>query len=95
MIPRGHEAQFYAIFEISARFGAWIGPLLVAFLTYLTKDLRFGFILVAALFSVPAICFWKTDMVKGKSDAAEFKKKMGKERRLSVETLPVVAALAI
>jgi hypothetical protein len=52
--------------------------------------LRYGFILVAALFTVPAVLFYKTDLVKGRKDAIEFKKMIDLERESSVNTLAVV-----
>ncbi|KAJ3357893.1 Autophagy protein 22 [Kappamyces sp. JEL0680] len=72
LIPHGHEAQFFGLYEITDKGSAWIGPLVVAGITSATGNMRFSFIFLAVLFLVSIACFATLDVDKGRLQAKDF-----------------------
>jgi UMF1 family MFS transporter len=60
LIPAGHSAEYFGFFNIVGRSASVVGPLLVAFVTYLTKDARLGLLSIVLLFILGAYFLLKT-----------------------------------
>ena len=52
MIPRGDEAAFFAIYEISGSGTSWMGPLIFAVVVAATNSYRDALLSLIALFAV-------------------------------------------
>ncbi len=50
MIPKGREAEYFSLYEISDRGTSWIGPLLFGLANQLFGGLRYGLLSLAVLF---------------------------------------------
>jgi UMF1 family MFS transporter len=60
LIPSGHSAEYFGFFNIVGRSASVVGPLLVAFVTYMTKDARLGLLSIVLLFILGAFFLLKT-----------------------------------
>lgn len=60
LIPAGHSAEYFGFFNIVGRSASVVGPLLVAFVTYMTKDARLGLLSIVLLFILGAFFLLKT-----------------------------------
>ena len=52
MIPRGQEAEYFSLYEVSERGTSWLGPLLFGFTLQMTGSYRFAILSVAVFFRV-------------------------------------------
>ncbi|CAG8476730.1 11701_t:CDS:2 [Acaulospora colombiana] len=79
LVPRGRETEFFALYAITDKGSSWLGPALVAIITgklthltkrfYITHEIRYGFVLLFILVSLPIPLLLSVDVVKGKRDA--------------------------
>jgi UMF1 family MFS transporter len=72
LIPPGHEAEFFALYEIVDKGSAWIGPLAIGIINEKTGNFRNAFIFLLVFLLLPVIPFWFMKSEKGKHDAYEF-----------------------
>jgi UMF1 family MFS transporter len=63
LIPAEHSAEYFGFFNVVGRSASFVGPLLVATVTHLTKDARLGLLSIAVLFLFGGIF-----LVKSRSD---------------------------
>ena len=69
MIPPGHEASFFSVYEISERGTAWIGPILFGFVAAMTNSYRQAMLSVIVLFVLGMAGLAITDVDRAIHDA--------------------------
>ncbi|RIA94879.1 autophagy-related protein 22-like protein [Glomus cerebriforme] len=69
MIPKGHENEFFGLYEITDKGSAWIGPLITGLIGDLTHDLRYAFWFLFAMMIIPLILICTVNVEKGKKEA--------------------------
>ncbi|KAJ3356667.1 Autophagy protein 22 [Kappamyces sp. JEL0680] len=72
LLPKGHEAQFFSLYEITNHGSSWIGPLVSAALGNSTGSLRYAFVFVLASMVLSAAVFSKIDIEKGREECKLF-----------------------
>jgi UMF1 family MFS transporter len=72
MIPHGHEAEFFGLYEITDKGSAWVGPLVVGAITNATGTIRWSFLFLLIFFFAPLFIFSNMDVDKGKQQAKDF-----------------------
>ncbi len=82
LIPEGCESEFFALSAISDRGSSWIGPLVVAAISNMTHDIRFGLFSIAGLFIVALPLIYFIDVEKGGLDAFEYAQELKIQQRL-------------
>merc|ERR1712100_415034 len=55
LIPKGKEAEFFALYEISDKGSSWIGPLVVGFLKSVTGKIRYSFVYLMLVLIIPIL----------------------------------------
>jgi UMF1 family MFS transporter len=55
MIPRGQEAEYFSLYEVSERGTSWLGPLLFGLSLQLTNSYRFAILSIAIFFAAGLI----------------------------------------
>ncbi|BGP32376.1 Autophagy protein 22 [Rhodotorula toruloides] len=72
LIPNSQSAQWFGVYSVTDKGSSFLGPLLVAYVTQVTGNIRHGFwvILVLLLASLPVLA--KVDMRRGSEDAETF-----------------------
>ncbi len=71
MIPAGHEASFFGIYEISERGTSWIGPLLFGWVVATTGSYRQAILSLIVLFILGIVILALTNTDKAIRDAGE------------------------
>ncbi|MFL5806739.1 MAG: MFS transporter [Roseiflexaceae bacterium] len=71
MIPTGHEASFFGIYEISERGTSWIGPLLFGWVVATTGSYRQAILSLIVLFILGIVILVLTNTDKAIHDAGE------------------------
>jgi UMF1 family MFS transporter len=66
MIPAGHEASFFGVYEISERGTSWIGPLIFGFVAAMTNSYRQAMLSLIVLFIAGMVL-----LARSNSDARE------------------------
>ncbi len=51
MIPRGQEAEYFSLYEVSERGTSWLGPLLFGLTLQMTGSYRFALLSIAVFFA--------------------------------------------
>jgi UMF1 family MFS transporter len=69
MIPAGHEATFFGLYEITERGTSWIGPLVFGLVVGLTGSYRQAILSLIALFLVGVTALLLTDTDRAMRDA--------------------------
>jgi UMF1 family MFS transporter len=69
MIPPGHEASFFGVYEISERGTSWIGPLLFGFVAAATNSYRQAMLSLIVLFVVGMTGLVMTDVDQAVADS--------------------------
>jgi UMF1 family MFS transporter len=69
MIPSGHEAAFFGIYEITERGTSWIGPLLFGFVAGATGSYRQAILSLVVLFLAGMVVLFFTDTERAIGDA--------------------------
>jgi UMF1 family MFS transporter len=72
LLPVGSEAEFFAVYELTDKGSAWLGPLIIGLLQTSTGDLRNAFWLILIFFLLPICLFATISEDKGKSQATEY-----------------------
>lgn len=72
LIPPGMESEFFALYSITDKGSAWLGPLLVAVMTDSFGNIRYSFfiLLLFLVFAIPFLYLVNVD--KGKLEAKDF-----------------------
>ena len=72
MIPFGEESEFFALYAVTEKGSAWIGPLAVAIISNYV-DGRYGLMFLAILILAPLpLLIFGVDSTKGRIDCAKF-----------------------
>jgi MFS transporter, UMF1 family len=69
MIPKGREASFFGLYEVSERGTSWLGPLLFGIVVAATNSYRQAILSLIVLFIVGTIILYFTDTDKAIHDA--------------------------
>jgi UMF1 family MFS transporter len=69
MIPSGHEASFFGVYEITERGTSWIGPFVFGVVVGMTGSYRQAILSLIVLFVVGIAVLWSTDTERAIHDA--------------------------
>ncbi|CAG8645203.1 10526_t:CDS:2, partial [Cetraspora pellucida] len=69
LVPHGRETEFFALYAVTDKGSSWLGPTLVAIITDITREIRFGFVLLFFLVLFPIPILLSLNVTKGKEDA--------------------------
>ncbi|KAG0287954.1 Autophagy protein 22 [Linnemannia gamsii] len=84
LVPKGRESEFFGLYAITDKGSSWLGPLAIAAITDATQEIRYAFIFLLVLLSLPIpIIYFGVDMHQGRLDA----EKASQELLQSQETL--------
>lgn len=74
MLPRGHESEFFALFEIGDRGSSCLGPLIVGVMANVPGgQVRFGFIYVLVMMLAPVLAMtFLLNVSKGRTECELF-----------------------
>ncbi|RUS23922.1 autophagy-related protein 22-like protein, partial [Jimgerdemannia flammicorona] len=72
MVPRGHENEFFAFYQITAAGSSWLGPLVTGIISDITLDMRnsFWFILIAIVLGIALM--GTVDVEGGRDESVAF-----------------------
>ncbi len=62
MIPRGQEAEYFSLYEVSERGTSWLGPLLAGLALQLTDSYRIAILSLVLFFGIGLILLVRTDL---------------------------------
>ncbi|CAG8625442.1 241_t:CDS:2 [Funneliformis mosseae] len=62
MIPKGHENEFFGLYEITDKGSSWIGPLVTGFIGDLTHDLRYCFWFLLVMMIIPLLLIYTVNV---------------------------------
>jgi UMF1 family MFS transporter len=69
MIPKGREASFFGLYEVSERGTSWLGPLLFGAVVAATNSYRQALLSLIILFVVGTVILYLTDTDQAIHDA--------------------------
>ncbi|CAG8470888.1 11470_t:CDS:2, partial [Scutellospora calospora] len=69
LVPHGRETEFFALYAVTDKGSSWLGPTLVAIITDITHEIRYGFMLLFFLVLFPIPILLSLNVAKGKEDA--------------------------
>jgi UMF1 family MFS transporter len=69
MIPSGHEAAFFGVYEITERGTSWIGPLMFGIVSSVTGSYRHAILSLVVLFLAGMFMLFLTDPDRAINDA--------------------------
>ncbi|WVW79466.1 hypothetical protein I302_101435 [Kwoniella bestiolae CBS 10118] len=69
LIPPGHESTFFSLFAFTDKSASFIGPAAVGLISDLTGNLRYGFIFLLIMLTIPVPVLLRVSVRKGKDDA--------------------------
>ncbi len=72
LIPRGHESEFFALYQITDKGTAWLGPLVVAYVASSTGSFRKAFSTISAFFVVGTLLLLPFDLDKAQEQKDRF-----------------------
>jgi UMF1 family MFS transporter len=70
MIPRGQEAEYFSLYEISERGTSWLGPLLFGLALQFTGSYRIAILSVVVFFVVGLALLTRVDVARAAQEAA-------------------------
>jgi len=62
MIPKGQEAEYFSVYEISEKGTSWLGPLLLGLALQWTGSFRLAILSLIVFFVIGLLLLWKLDM---------------------------------
>jgi len=77
LIPAGHEAGYFSLYEITDKGSSWLGPLVTSVIVWTTGSIRYSLIYLIIVMIVPAalLHFW-VDFELGKKQAGRMDPKV-------------------
>lgn len=75
LLPKGHESEFFGLYEITDKGSSWLGPLFVGIIANATGSIRYSFFMLFFFFTAPILLFWSLDLTLGKEEARKFVEK--------------------
>jgi len=85
LLPPGRETEFFALYEITDKGSAWIGPLVIGIIADHTHNKRYAFWFLLGMLFIPILVLLTTDIVEGKKDAALFLEKQQEIRMMNLK----------
>ncbi|KAJ3112528.1 Autophagy protein 22 [Phlyctochytrium bullatum] len=73
LLPPGQEAEFFALYAITDKGSSWFGPLVVAAITDVSHQIRYGFLFLFVILVLSVVCVWYIDVEKGRKDIEAFR----------------------
>merc|ERR1719468_908976 len=76
LLPKGHEAEFFGLYEITDKGTAWAGPLLVTIVANMS-NFRYGYVSLIAFYALGTpilFCFKHVAAISQKQDYEEWEK---------------------
>jgi len=62
MIPRGQEAEYFSLYEVSERGTSWLGPMLFGFTLQMTGSYRYAILSVAIFFAAGLVLLMRVNV---------------------------------
>ncbi|WWD06855.1 hypothetical protein V865_004952 [Kwoniella europaea PYCC6329] len=72
LIPPGHESTFFSLFAFTDKSASFVGPAVLGLIADLTGNLRYGFIFLLIMLTVPIPVLLRVSVRKGKEDAQKW-----------------------
>lgn len=72
LVPRGMEANMFALYAVTDKGSSAVGPAVVGMITDLTHEIRWAFLFLGIMIAVSIPLMRKIDVVRGKADAGEW-----------------------
>ena len=69
LIPKGHEAEYFSVYEISDKGTSWLGPLTVGLALQWTGNFRVAILSLIAFFAVGFLLLWSVNMASAAREA--------------------------
>ncbi len=69
MIPRGREAEYFALYEVSDRGTSWIGPLVFGLAMQFTKSYRVSILSLIVFFIAGFLILWQVNVKRAYAEA--------------------------
>ena len=69
MIPKGREAAYFSLYEISDKGTSWLGPAIFAIVRNQTKSYRTGILSLIILFVIGMVLLWTVDVKRATREA--------------------------
>jgi UMF1 family MFS transporter len=69
MIPRGQEAEYFSLYEVSERGTSWLGPLLFGLSLQLTGSYRIAIVSLVIFFILGLVLLFRVDVRKAAIEA--------------------------
>jgi UMF1 family MFS transporter len=69
MIPRGQEAEYFSLYEVSERGTSWLGPLLFGLSLQLTGSYRIAIVSLVVFFILGLVLLWRVEIRKAAIEA--------------------------
>ena len=84
LIPAGHEAGYFSLYEITDKGSSWLGPLVTSIVVWTTGSIRYSLIYLIIVMIVPSILlqFW-VNFELGKKQAGRMDSTAGYSVRLA------------
>jgi MFS family permease len=79
LVPRGREASFFSLYQITDKGSAWIGPLLLVLVQQATGSYRWAMSVIAIFFVVALLLLFRVDDERGRIDARRMTRAGGGE----------------
>jgi UMF1 family MFS transporter len=70
LVPKGKEAEYYSIYEISDKGTSWICPIMFGLALQFTKSYRLAVLSLIVFFVAGLLILLKVDMKRGEEDIA-------------------------
>jgi UMF1 family MFS transporter len=70
MIPSGHEAAFFGVYEITERGTSWVGPLMFGMVASMTGSYRQAILSLVLLFLIGMLLLFFTDTERAAEDSS-------------------------
>ena len=81
LVPRGMEANMFALYAVTDKGSSAVGPAVVGMITDLTHEIRWAFLFLGIMIAVSIPLMRKIDVVRGKADAEQW----SAQRRINEE----------
>jgi len=69
LVPRGMEANMFALYAVTDKGSSAVGPAVVGLITDLTHEIRWAFLFLGFMIAASIPLMRKIDVVRGKADA--------------------------
>ena len=69
LVPRGMEANMFALYAVTDKGSSAVGPAVVGLITDLTHEIRWAFLFLMIMIGASIPLMKRIDVVKGKADA--------------------------